>query len=58
MRHEDGYGILPPSWFVSETGETGEKSAIRKDDTSDLSRFSRQSRESRLRLRGAPNGLV
>ncbi len=55
MRDQGGYGILPSSWFVSETGETGGKSATRKDDTSDLSR---QSRESRARLKGAPDGLV
>lgn len=47
MRHKDSYGILPFSWFVSEMGETGGKSATRKDDTSDLSRFARQSRKSR-----------
>lgn len=58
MRHEGGYGILPSSWFVSETGETGGKSATRKDDISDTSRFSRQSREFRLRLEGAYDGLV
>ena len=52
MRDQGGYDILPFSWFVNEAGG---KNATRKDDTSDLSR---QSRESRLRLKGAPNGLV
>ena len=44
MRHKDGYGILPSLWLV---GETGGKSATRKDDISGTSRFSSQSRESR-----------
>jgi hypothetical protein len=47
VRHGGCYGILPSSWNMSGTGETGGKSATREDNTSDQSRLSRRSRESR-----------